>query len=611
MANLNGYILTQAGKNLFAKSSSGECKVVFTKAKIGESETTLDELLTKDDLIGTKLKLLDIVSSKAEENKFTIITTVTNSGLEEHFYIRQLGIFAKGLSIDGLNTEILPEKLIAIAYDNNPDVIPAETNNIPYTKQMNIGFSINNADKAEIILSLTGVVTSDVLENHNNDTNAHRSLFKSLFNLTDMTLNSMKSIIQNWSKEVCLPLLGGNMKGNINASGYNITATKFIGNLQGKADSAANADLATKANQDSQGQVINTTYVKGITASNATLTVTKGNGTTSTVTINNVGNSTKATQDSQGQAINTTYIKSITASNATLTVTKGNGTTSTVTINNVENSKKATQDGSGNTITTHYLSRNQSTQNDMNACTVEGIYRFNGTLKNGWTSDSWGTLLVFNNQYNGSSGVSGTYLVQIALPTDGRMWTRQRVNTGAWTSWNKLANTTDCTDTLKKVYPVGSIYMSTVSTNPATLFGFGTWEAMPAGRVLLAQGKSSWGTTYNAGSTGGEATHQLTVGEMPSHGHTASTDTININGGFRLDGTEVGGTTSASGVFSIGSSFTPSKGHGNSGGGSNAGRNINFNSTHSHKITINNVGEGQSHNNIQPYLTVYMWKRVS
>lgn len=103
----------------------------------------------------------------------------------------------------------------------------------------------------------------------------------------------------------------------------------------------------------------------------------------------------------------------------------------------------------------------------------------------------------------------------------------------------------------------------------------------------------------------------LPVGEMPSHGHTASTDTININGGFRLDGTEVGGTTSASGVFSIGSSFTPSKGHGNSGGGSNAGRNINFNSTHSHKITINNVGEGQSHNNIQPYLTVYMWKRVS
>ncbi|WP_302177267.1 gp53-like domain-containing protein [Megamonas funiformis] len=309
MANLNGYVLTQAGKNLFAKSSSGECKVVFTKAKIGESETTLDELLIKDDLVGTKLKLLDIVSSKAEENKFTIITTVTNSGLEEHFYIRQLGIFAKGLSVDELDTEILPEKLIAVAYDTNPDVIPAETNNIPYTKQMNIGFSINNADKCEIVISLAGVVTSEVLENHNNDTKAHRSLFKSLFNLTDMTLNSMKSIIQNWCKEVCLPLFGGTMKGNINASGYNITATKFIGNLQGKANSATNADLATKANQDSQGQVINTTYVKGVTASNATLTVTKGNGTTSTVTINNVDTANKAIADKNGLPIDTEYLK--------------------------------------------------------------------------------------------------------------------------------------------------------------------------------------------------------------------------------------------------------------------------------------------------------------
>ena len=90
-----------------------------------------------------------------------------------------------------------------------------------------------------------------------------------------------------------------------------------------------------------------------------------------------------------------------------------------------------------------YLKRNQTTQNDMNACTVEGIYRFSGTLSNAWTGTSWGTLLVFNNQYNGGSGVSGTFLVQIALPTDGRMWTRQRVNTGAWTSWCKVAYITD------------------------------------------------------------------------------------------------------------------------------------------------------------------------
>lgn len=88
-----------------------------------------------------------------------------------------------------------------------------------------------------------------------------------------------------------------------------------------------------------------------------------------------------------------------------------------------------------------YLKRNQTIQNDMNACTVEGIYRFSGTLSNAWTGTSWGTLLVFNNQYNAGSGTSGVFLVQLALPTDGRIWTRQRVNTGAWTSWYCTAYT--------------------------------------------------------------------------------------------------------------------------------------------------------------------------
>lgn len=84
--------------------------------------------------------------------------------------------------------------------------------------------------------------------------------------------------------------------------------------------------------------------ITGITGSNATLTITKGNGTTSTVTVNNVANATnaiKATQDSAGQQINTTYIKGLSASNATLTYTKGNGTTGTVTVNNVATATNA------------------------------------------------------------------------------------------------------------------------------------------------------------------------------------------------------------------------------------------------------------------------------
>ena len=318
--------------------------------------------------------------------------------------------------------------------------------------------------------------------------------------LTADISTAFTNFVDNKTKDVYLPLSGGTMKGNINANGYNITATKFIGNLQGKADSAANADLAAKAT----------------TAENA----------------NNSSVANKLGTSTVGSATKPVYIN--------------NGVASAVSVDLSTLAPKA------------------------------------------------------------SPGLTGTP----TAPTAAVDTNNTQIATCGFVR-NAIAKYAPMLDTMKKIYPVGSIYMSTVSTNPATLFGFGTWEAMPAGRVLLAQGKSDWGTTYEAGSSGGEATHQLTVGELPSHGHTASTDTININGGFRLDGTEIGGTTSASGVFSIGSSFTPSKGHGSSGGGSNVGRNINFNSTHSHKITINNVGEGQSHNNIQPYLTVYMWKRVS
>ena len=74
--------------------------------------------------------------------------------------------------------------------------------------------------------------------------------------------------------------------------------------------------------------------ITGITSSNATLTIIKGNGTTSTVTVNNVANAgaaTKATQDSAGQQINLTYIKGLSVSGQTITYTKGNNTTGTIT----------------------------------------------------------------------------------------------------------------------------------------------------------------------------------------------------------------------------------------------------------------------------------------
>ena len=345
------------------------------------------------------------------------------------------------------------------------------------------GYNCMDNNVEGITEGLTKTVTDMIkkdLSTHNTDNEAHKTLFDKKLDTT-----------------------GGTLTGNLNASGYNITATKFIGNLQGKADNATNADLASKA----------TTAENANNASNAT------HATSAT----NADLATKANQDSQGQVINTTYIKGVTASNATLTVTKGNGTTSAVTINNVAHSTDA--DNAGKLNNKGDISASTLPNNFTTGLTTHSAY-------NGNYPSQYGNVININNkgksqifmEWKGDDNAAGA---------PGGIWYREcRDNQNIWSNWAKIAYLTDCTDTLKKVYPVGSIYMSTVSTNPATLFGFGTWEAMPAGRVLLAQGKSSWGTTYNAGSTGGEATHRLTVGELPTHSHTGNINTKNLSGTF-------------------------------------------------------------------------------
>lgn len=133
----------------------------------------------------------------------------------------------------------------------------------------------------------------------------------------------------------------------------------------------------------------------------------------------------------------------------------------------------------------------------------------------------------------------------------------------------------DTAEILKACYPVGAVYISTVSTNPSNIFGFGTWERIED-RFLLAAG-----STYAAGSTGGEAEHILTVEEMPSHKHGSGDLKFAVKTG------STGGTsTNAAGASSTGY-YTG----------------ILSGSTAS-------VGDGVAHNNMPPYITVYMWKRV-
>lgn len=122
------------------------------------------------------------------------------------------------------------------------------------------------------------------------------------------------------------------------------------------------------------------------------------------------------------------------------------------------------------------------------------------------------------------------------------------------------------------VYPVGAIYMSTVATNPKTLFGFGTWEQIKDTFLLAA------GSTYNAGSTGGEAEVTLATKQIPSHSHAI----FYPNAGAGNDYAPIGypNVGSKSTYWAVGS-YT------------------------------GDVGGGEAHNNMPPYLAVYVWKRTA
>lgn len=139
---------------------------------------------------------------------------------------------------------------------------------------------------------------------------------------------------------------------------------------------------------------------------------------------------------------------------------------------------------------------------------------------------------------------------------------------------------------LDNVYPIGSIYMNVNSTNPGTLFG-GTWEQIQ-GKFLLGMSSS-----YPAGSQGGEASHTLTTAEMPSHEHNPA----NESGYF-------GFITNSKKVFEVG----------DMGVQSGSGRYYPYTSAAfdiSRNSLTGTTGGGNSHNNMPPYLSIYIWKRTA
>lgn len=127
-----------------------------------------------------------------------------------------------------------------------------------------------------------------------------------------------------------------------------------------------------------------------------------------------------------------------------------------------------------------------------------------------------------------------------------------------------------------RIYPVGSIYISLNSTNPSQLFG-GTWQSIE-GQFLIGVGShtdinnETW--EFEINQSGGEYSHKLTIDEMASHNHIDN------------------GLSGAEAVNAGGSGWTKFVG------------NVSPYSTE-------NTGGDQAHNNMPPYLAVYMWKRIA
>ena len=162
---------------------------------------------------------------------------------------------------------------------------------------------------------------------------------------------------------------------------------------------------------------------------------------------------------------------------------------------------------------------------------------------------------------------------------------------------------TDQKDFIDLIYPVGSIYMSMIGTNPGTLFGKGNWNLIAPGRVLV--GIDSSDNDFNTvRKDGGSKTHTLGINEMPSHTHIQNAHTHTQNAHKHAQSAYTSNSaqnnTYPSYGYSSGTLYTITN-------GTNDATAVNQNFT----AVNQNTGGGNAHNNLQPYLTCYIWERIA
>lgn len=173
---------------------------------------------------------------------------------------------------------------------------------------------------------------------------------------------------------------------------------------------------------------------------------------------------------------------------------------------------------------------------------------------------------LVSNKYKFSSVIKNTSSTHVLVENGNEIQYRD---------WNELVNSIK-----SAMYPVGSVYITYNNVNPGTFLG-GTWERFGQGRTLVGEGTGNDGSTsmsFTANSTGGEYKHQLSVEEIPSHNHSIGTYlcSYEASGYGLVQAAAFHDRVMVSGIGDTG-----------------------------------NQGGNGRHNNVQPYITVFFWRRTA
>lgn len=207
-----------------------------------------------------------------------------------------------------------------------------------------------------------------------------------------------------------------------------------------------------------------------------------------------------------------------------------------------------------------------------------------------------------------SSGGNGVESLTPTAADDNKVAIADSTSATGWKFGKVGTNNLDKTSILNLVYPVGSIYMSANNVSPQTFLG-GTWVAWGAGRVPV--GVDSSDTDFNtAEKTGGEKTHRLSVDEMPWHDHSGTNSTVETE---TIHTRPTGGALLPLGINTYTVKYDVNEQTQEYMVSPAGGQTLDV----ENGTVINSQygvcpnGLGVAHNNLQPYITCYMWKRTA